>query len=72
MVVGWVLSLIIWAPAECICFILISWLVVELIVVLLEFHLPGCGARTNFLWFRPVSQILVIGPDEDRELGATK
>ena len=72
MVIRRVLCFIIRAPAECISFVLITRFMVELIVILLELDLPCCGTWADFLGFRPVCQVLVVHPDENRELCSTK
>ena len=47
--IGMVLGFVVWAAAKGICFVLISWLVTQLIVVLLQFDLPCGSAGSNFL-----------------------
>ncbi len=39
---------------------------VEFIVVLLKFYLLGCCVRANFIGFTPVSEVVVVSPNNDR------
>ena len=44
----------------------------KFIVVLLEFNLPGSSAGSNLMWFTPISEVGVVGPDDNRDGGASE
>ena len=45
---------------------------IELIVVLLEFYLPGCCVWADFVGFTPISEVTVVSPNNDRDRCASK
>ena len=55
---------IIWSSAEGIGFVVFARFVVEFVVVLLEFNLPGGSSRTDFLQGCPVHEVFVVCPDD--------
>jgi hypothetical protein len=44
----------------------------KFVVVLLEFYLPGCYTRANFIGFTPVSEVAVVSPNNDGYRGISK
>ena len=66
MLVGMIFGVIVRTAAESIGFILVTWFVVEFIVVLHEFDLPSGCSQANFLWGSPIHEVLMISPYDDR------
>ena len=40
---------------------------IKLVVVLLEFYLPGHCAWAHFMGFTPIGEVTVVGPDNNRD-----
>ncbi len=45
---------------------------IEFVVVLLEFYLPGHCVWTNFMGFTPIGEVTVVGPNDDGDGGSSK
>jgi hypothetical protein len=62
VVIGGVSHVIVGLVAEEVGFVSVTWLMVELKVVLGELNLPGGSTWTNFVRFRPVGEVFVVCP----------
>jgi len=45
---------------------------VELVVVLLEFYLPGGCTGANFMRFAPIGEVAMVCPDNYRDGGTSE
>jgi len=61
-----VFGVIVRTAAEGISFILVSWFMVEFVVVLRKFDLPSGCSWADFLWGGPIREVLMICPYDDR------
>jgi hypothetical protein len=66
VVIRGVSGVVVRAAAEQIGFVTFARFVMELKVVLCELDLPSSGTRSNFVGLRPVREVLVVGPNNDR------